>query len=100
MVFDKSKNTHAKCPIVESPVRSVLEEVCVTISVLQRGVDVVGYALPVGQGLGVGVLDGGALGGVEAPELGPLEEVDLAVAGPDESGVHIVGDSSETYKRK
>lgn len=65
---------------MEAVVLVALEEVRVTIGVLERGVQVVGHTLPVGDGLGIAGLHRRPLGRVEAPELAALEEVDLAVA--------------------
>lgn len=52
-----------------SPPLPHLEEVGVAIGVLQGVVNVVGQAFPVGDGLGVAVLDGWPQGRIEAPVL-------------------------------
>lgn len=62
-------NTHAKCSIIKPPVRATLEEVRISIGILQGAIYTVRNAFPVGQRFGVSRLNRRALGGVKSPEL-------------------------------
>ena len=71
----KGGRHYLKLFVIESPVFSLLEEVGVAVAVLQRVVDVVGDALPVGDGLRVAVGHGGSLLRVESVILVTLKVI-------------------------
>lgn len=82
---------------MEAIVFVALEEIRVSIGVSQRGVQMIGYSFPVRNWLGVAGLDGWPLGGIEAPEFGALEEIDLAIAAPDHGRIQMIGNARESF---
>lgn len=87
--------TYGERSVVESIVGVVLEEIRVAL-VGHRRVDVIRYALPVLDQLGIVTPHRWLRRRVEAPEFRPLVEVDLAVPGPHGGGVDVIGDAGET----
>lgn len=75
--------TYTESSIIKPPVRSTLEEVGVSIGVLQSSINAVRNTFPVGQRFRISGLDWWPLSRVEPPELRPFVEVDFAVARPD-----------------
>ena len=72
-----------------------LEEVRLAVGVLEGRVEVIGDAVPVGDGLRVGGVQLDRSFRVELPVLRALEEVDLVVGRPGESGINVVWDPGE-----
>ena len=57
---------YLKLFVIESPIFSILEKVSEPVAVLQSIIHIVGDALPVGNGFGVALGNGGPLFGVES----------------------------------
>lgn len=71
---------HLELGVVESVVLTALEEVSQSVLPAEGGIDAVGQADPILEGLGVPVADRRVRSRVEPPVLVTFEEVSLAVS--------------------
>lgn len=89
--------TYSESSIVESVVLVSLEEVSVSVGVLEGGINVIRNAFPVAEWFRIRRLHGWSLEWIESPELTSLVEVNLAVSTPDHRRIDVVGDSGESF---
>ena len=75
-----AKYFHLERPVVKSVVETFLEEISVSVGVLDCVVDIVRYSLPVGDWSGIRTTDGRTFLRIKLPIVASLEKVDLPVA--------------------
>lgn len=90
-----SSTRYAHAPIIELPVHTALEEICVSIFILEHRIDMVGHSSPHGHIAGIVQLHiPGLL--IIPPVHGARKEVGSAVVAPDHCSVHFLQVSWKT----